>query len=76
MALSVLIIEDEIIIGLLLGDLLADMGHEVCAISTTVAEAVAAAGESDAMPTPSRVVLPLMNDTNEPRVSMKPTAST
>ena len=43
MALRVLIIEDEIIIGLLLGDLLADMGHDVCAIATTVAEAVAAA---------------------------------
>ena len=43
MTLSVLIIEDEIIIGLLLSDLLADMGHEVCAIVTTVAEAVAAA---------------------------------
>ncbi len=43
MALSVLIVEDEVIIGLLLGDLLADMGHEVCAIATTAAEAFAAA---------------------------------
>ncbi len=43
MALSVLIIEDEIIIGMLLGDLLADMGHEVCAIATTIAEAVTSA---------------------------------
>ncbi len=43
MALSVLIIEDEIIIGLLLGDVLADLGYKVCAIATTAAEAFAAA---------------------------------
>ncbi len=42
MTLSVLIVEDEVIIGLLLGDLLTDMGHEVCAIATTASEAVAA----------------------------------
>jgi CheY-like chemotaxis protein len=43
MTLRILIVEDEAIIGLLLGDLLADMGHDVCAIASTAIEAVAAA---------------------------------
>ncbi len=43
MQLRILIVEDEAIIALLLGDLLADMGHDVCATASTAAEAVAAA---------------------------------
>jgi DNA-binding response OmpR family regulator len=43
MALRIMIVEDEAIIGLLLGDLLSDMGHDVCAIAATAVEAVAAA---------------------------------
>lgn len=43
MATRILIVEDEAIIAMLLGDLLADLGHEVCAIAATGAEAIAAA---------------------------------
>ena len=41
--LRVLVVEDDALIGMLLGDMLEMMGHEVCAIETTQAGAVAAA---------------------------------
>jgi two-component system, response regulator PdtaR len=42
-ALQILIIEDDVMIAMLLADVLAEMGHEVCAIEATQAGAVAAA---------------------------------
>jgi DNA-binding response OmpR family regulator len=42
-ALRTLVIEDNLDIGSLLGVLLGELGHEVCAIATTEAEAVHAA---------------------------------
>ena len=42
-ALRVLIVEDDAIISMLLAELLAEMGYEVCATAATEAEAVAAA---------------------------------
>jgi CheY-like chemotaxis protein len=42
-ALRVLVVEDNAIIGMLLGEMLAEMGHHVCGVETTEAEAVAAA---------------------------------
>jgi CheY-like chemotaxis protein len=42
-ALSILVVGDEIIIGLLLGEVLVGMGYDVCAIASTEAEAIAAA---------------------------------
>jgi CheY-like chemotaxis protein len=42
-ALRVLVVEDEAIIGMLLAALLGEMGHAVCAVVATEAEAVAAA---------------------------------
>ena len=42
-ALRVLVIEDDALIALLLSELLAGMGHDVCATATTEAEAVSAA---------------------------------
>jgi DNA-binding response OmpR family regulator len=42
-ALRVLVVEDDAIIGMLLADMLAEMGHSVCAIEVTEADAVAAA---------------------------------
>jgi two-component system, response regulator PdtaR len=42
-ALRVLVVEDDALIALLLGELLAAMGHDVCATTATEAEAVAAA---------------------------------
>ena len=42
-ALRVLVAEDDAIVGTLLGELLKEMGHEVCAIEATEADAVAAA---------------------------------
>jgi DNA-binding response OmpR family regulator len=42
-ALRVLIVEDDALIGLLLSELLAGMGHKVCAIAATEADAVSAA---------------------------------
>lgn len=41
--LRVLIVDDNAVIGMLLGEMLAEMGHHVCGIETTEAEAVAAA---------------------------------
>ena len=42
-ALRVLVVEDEILIGMLLADTLGAMGYEVCAIEATETGAVAAA---------------------------------
>ncbi len=42
-ALRVLVVDDNAIIGMLLAEMLAEMGHDVCAVETTEAEAVAAA---------------------------------
>ncbi|UPY35630.1 response regulator [Sediminicoccus sp. KRV36] len=44
--LRVLIIEDEVVIGMLLAQLLAAMGHEVTAVEGTEEGAVAAAGKA------------------------------
>ena len=42
-ALRVLVVEDEMLIGMLLADTLVAMGHDVCAVEATEAGAVAAA---------------------------------
>jgi CheY-like chemotaxis protein len=42
-ALRVLVVEDDTIIGLLLAEMLEEMGYDVCAIESTEATAVAAA---------------------------------
>ncbi len=42
-AQRILVIEDDALIGMLYADLLNEMGHTVCAIKTSEAEAVAAA---------------------------------
>ena len=42
-ALRVLVIEDDALIAILLAELLASMGHDVCATAATAAEAVNAA---------------------------------
>jgi DNA-binding response OmpR family regulator len=39
------VVEDDAMLGMLLGELLQDMGHEVCPIETTQAAAVAAAAK-------------------------------
>jgi DNA-binding response OmpR family regulator len=41
--LRILVVEDDALIGMLLAELLAHMGHDVCAIEATEADAVAAA---------------------------------
>jgi CheY-like chemotaxis protein len=41
--LRVLVVEDNAIIGLLLAEMLAEMGHDVCGVETTEAAAIAAA---------------------------------
>ena len=41
--LRILLVEDDSLLGMLLGELLEDMGHAVCAIETTEDDAVAAA---------------------------------
>ena len=46
-ALRVLVAEDDALIALLLGELLAGMGHEVCATVATEREAVIAAAHYD-----------------------------
>jgi CheY-like chemotaxis protein len=43
-ALRILVVEDDTVIGVLLADVLAGMGHEVCAIDSTQLDAVSAAG--------------------------------
>jgi len=42
-ALCVLVVEDDAVIGPLLGEMLTEMGHGVCAVVATEADAVAAA---------------------------------
>jgi DNA-binding response OmpR family regulator len=42
-ALRVLVVEDDTMIGMVLAEMLEDMGHEVCAIEATEADAVIAA---------------------------------
>jgi CheY-like chemotaxis protein len=42
-ALRVLVAEDNAIIGMLLADMLGEMGHDVCGVATTEADTVAAA---------------------------------
>ena len=42
-ALKILVIEDEVMIGVLLAEVLEDMGHDVCGVEATEADAVAAA---------------------------------
>jgi two-component system, response regulator PdtaR len=42
-ALRALVMEDDLMIGMLLADMLEEMGHKVCAIEATEAEAVSAA---------------------------------
>lgn len=42
-ALRIMVVEDEAMIALLLGEVLEDMGHEVCAVEATAAGAVTSA---------------------------------
>jgi two-component system, response regulator PdtaR len=42
-ALRILVVEDDSLLGMMLGVVLEDMGHEVCAIAANEADAVAAA---------------------------------
>ncbi len=42
-AVRVLVVEDDALVGPLLGEMLAGMGHAVCAIETTESDAVTAA---------------------------------
>ncbi|HLG88994.1 MAG TPA: response regulator [Alphaproteobacteria bacterium] len=46
-ALRIVVVEDDAVIGILLAELLAGMGHDVCAIETTEAGAVTAAAQYD-----------------------------
>jgi two-component system, response regulator PdtaR len=45
MAMRVLVVEDDVIIGILLAEMLAGMGYDVCAIESTEADAVRAAAQ-------------------------------
>jgi two-component system, response regulator PdtaR len=42
-ALRVLVVEDDALIGMLLAEMLEEMGHDVCAVAFTQADAVTAA---------------------------------
>lgn len=42
-ALRIMVVEDDVLIGTLLAETLAAMGHDVCAIEATEADAIAAA---------------------------------
>jgi N-hydroxyarylamine O-acetyltransferase len=42
-ALRILVVEDDVMIGMLLAEMLKEMGHDVCAIEATEADAVTAA---------------------------------
>jgi DNA-binding response OmpR family regulator len=44
-ALNVLVIEDDAVIGMLLGEMLVEMGHSMCAVAATEADAVIAAAQ-------------------------------
>jgi CheY-like chemotaxis protein len=41
--LRILVIEDDALIAMMLGEMLSDLGHRVCATATTPTEAIAAA---------------------------------
>jgi len=41
--LRILVVEDDVLIASLLSDMLAEMGHKVCAVAATEADAVASA---------------------------------
>jgi DNA-binding response OmpR family regulator len=43
--LRVLVVEDDAMLGVLLAEMLEDMGHDICALETTEAGAVAAAAQ-------------------------------
>lgn len=45
MTLRILIVEDDILIGELVGEMLEEMGHAICAIETSEAAAVRSAAE-------------------------------
>jgi len=45
--MNILVVEDDAIIGMLLGELLVEMGHGVCSIEATGAGAVTAAARCD-----------------------------
>jgi two-component system, response regulator PdtaR len=45
--LRILVVEDDALFGMLLAELLAMMGHDVCGIEATEADAVAAAVRID-----------------------------
>jgi len=42
-ALRILVVEDDAMIGMMLTEMLEEMGHDVCSIETTEAEAISAA---------------------------------
>ncbi len=42
-ALRIMVVEDEAVVAMLLAEVLAGMGHDVCAVEATEADAVAAA---------------------------------
>ncbi len=42
-ALRILVVEDDAVIGMMLAEMLEEMGHDVCAIESTEADAVSAA---------------------------------
>lgn len=44
-SLRVLVVEDDAVIGMLLGEMLVEMGHDLCAIAATEADAVTAAAQ-------------------------------
>ena len=44
-ALRVLVVEDDALIGMLLAEMLEEMGHDVCAIAATAADGVTAAAQ-------------------------------
>jgi DNA-binding response OmpR family regulator len=44
-ALRIIVVEDDALVGLLLGEMLEQMGHDVCAIEATEDEAVVGADE-------------------------------
>jgi DNA-binding response OmpR family regulator len=45
MVLRILVVEDDVLIGVLLGEMLESMGYEVCSIEATEAGAVSAAAK-------------------------------
>ena len=56
-ALRVLVVEDDAMIAMLLADMFAGMGHDVCAIEATEAGAVAAAVQMQAGPDDRRCAI-------------------